>query len=114
MSDQELVESMAKLLEMIMIWRMSESRWFDKIMVELLPHTCTEIAVKFPVDYKPALQQMENLIKSSLQTITSAPGNPPKKPILASFFERAYKICTMTVFQALAALVLQHSFLDLT
>lgn len=57
---------------------------------------------------------MENLIKSSLQIITSAPGNPPKKPTLARFFERAYKICAVTVFPALAALVLQYPFLDLT
>ena len=83
-------------------------------MVELPPHTCTEIAVEFPVDYRPALQQMENLIKSSLQTITFAPGNPPKKPTLARFFERAYKIRAVTVFPALVALVLQHPFFDLT
>lgn len=57
---------------------------------------------------------MENLIKSSLQTITSTPGNPPKKPTLARFFKRAYKICAVTVFPALAALVLQHLFFDLT
>lgn len=114
MSDQEPVESMAELLEVIMIRRTPESRWFGKTMVELPPHTRTEIAVEFPVDYRPALQQMENLIKSSLQTITSAPGNPPKKPTLARFFERAYKIRAVTVFPALAALVLQHPFLDLT
>lgn len=66
MSDQEPVESMAELLEMIMIRRMPKSRWFSKIMVELPPYICTEIAVEFSVDYKPALQQIENLIKSSL------------------------------------------------
>ena len=42
------------------------------------------------------------------------PGNPPKKPTLAKFFERVYKICAVTVFPTLAALVLQHPFLDLT
>ena len=114
MSDQEPVELMVELLEMIMIQRMPESRWFGKIMVELPPHTRTKIAVEFPIDYRPALQQMDNLIKSSLQTITSAPGNPPKKPTIARFFERAYKICIVTVFPVLAALVLQHPFLDLT
>ena len=82
-------------------------------MVELQLHTCTEIAVKFSVDYRPALQQIENLIKSSLQTIMSAPGNSPKKPTFARFFERAYKIRVVTFFSALAALILQHLFLDL-
>lgn len=99
---------------MIMIRRMPESRWFGKTMVELPPHTRTEIAVEFPIDYRPALQQMENLIKLSLKTITSAPENPPKKPTLAKFFERAYKVRAVTVFPALAALVLRQPFLDLT
>ena len=111
---QEPVELMAELLKMIMIRRMPESRWFGKTMVELPPHTRTEIAVEFPIDYRPALQQMENLIKLSLKTITSAPENPPKKPTLAKFFERAYKVRAVTVFPALAALVLRQPFLDLT
>ena len=114
MCNQKPVESMAEILEMIIIWRTPESRWFGKIIVELPPHTCTEIAVKFPVNYKPALQQMENLIKSNLQTITSAPGNPPKKLTFARFFKRIYKIYIVTIFPTLVALILQHPFLDLT
>ena len=114
MSNQEPVESMAELLEMIMIWRTPQSRWFGKTMGELPLHTCTEIAVEFSVNYRPALQQMENLIKSSLQIITSAPRNPSKKPTLTRFFEKAYKICAMIVFPPLATLVLQHPFFDLT
>ena len=106
MSDQKPVELMAELLEMIMIWRTLESRWFGKMIVKLPPHTRTKIAVEFPINYRPALQQMENLIKLSLQTITSAIGNPPKKPTLTRFFEKAYKICAVTVFLAFAALVL--------
>lgn len=42
------------------------------------------------------------------------PGNPPKKPTLAKFFGRVYKICAVIVFLALVALVLQHPFFDLT
>lgn len=105
---------MAELLEVIMIQRTSESRWFGKTMIELPPHTRTEIAVEFPTDYRPALQQMKNLIKSSLKTTTSKPGHPPKKSTLAKFFERAYKVCAVTVFPTLAPLVLRQTSLGLT
>lgn len=84
------------------------------MIVKLLLHICTKIAIEFSVNYKPVLKQMENLIKSNLQIITSMPRNLAKKPTLAKFFKRAYKICAVIVFSALAALILQHSFLDLT
>ncbi len=113
-SDMEPVESIAELLEIVMIRRTSKSRWFGKTIVELLPHTWTEIIVEFPINYKPALQKMEDLLKSSLKTIVSVPEIPPKKPTLARFFERAYKIRAMTVFPVLATLVLKHLSLDLT
>lgn len=57
---------------------------------------------------------MEDLLKLSLKTIVSVPGIPPKKPILARFFERAYKIRAVISFPVLATLVLQHQSLDLT
>ncbi len=113
-SNMEPVKSMAELLEIVMIRRTSESRWFGKRIVELSPYTWTEITVQFPIDYKPALQKMENLLKLSLKTTMSIPGIPPKKLTLTRFFERAYKIRVMTVFPALATLVLKHPSLDLT
>lgn len=105
---------MVKLLEIIIIGQISKLRQFGKIPVELPLHTCTEIAVKFSVDYMPTFQQIENLIQSSLQTITSAPENPLKKLTFAKFFEKAYKSYAVTIFLVFAALVLQHPFFDLT
>lgn len=84
------------------------------MIVKLPPHTCIKIAVEFPIDYRPVLQQIENLIKLNLKIIVSAPGNLPKKPTFAKFFERAYKVRVVTVFPTLAALVLRQLFLDLT
>ncbi len=83
-------------------------------MVELPLHTRTEITVEFPIAYKPALQKMEDLLKLSLKRIMSVLAIPLKKPTLARFFERAYKIRAVTVFPALAMLVLKHPSLDLT
>ena len=83
-------------------------------MVELPPHTRTEIIVEFSIDYKPTLQKMEDLLKLSLKTIVSTPGIPPKQSILARFFEKAYKIRAVTVFPTLAMLVLKYPSLDLT
>lgn len=57
---------------------------------------------------------MKDLLKSSLKTIMSVSRIPPKKLILARFFERAYKIRAVTVFPTLAILVLKHPSLDLT
>lgn len=54
-SDIEPVESIAELLELVIIRRMSESRWFGKTMVELSLHTRTEITVEFFINYKLAL-----------------------------------------------------------
>lgn len=113
-SDLEPVEAMAELLEVIMIRRTSESEWFGKTMIELPPHNRVEISVEFPIDYRPALQQMEDLIKPSLKANASKPGHPPRKPTLAKFFERAYKVRAVTFVPALAALVLRKPSLDLT
>lgn len=93
---------------------MSESRWFGKTMIELPSHIRAEIFVEFPIDYRPASQQMEDLIKSSLKATTSKPGHPTRKPIHAKFFERKYKVRAVTVFPALAVLVLRQPSLDLT
>lgn len=46
--------------------------------------------------------------------MTFAFRNPPKKSILARFFKRAYKIRGVIVFLALATLILQYLFFDLT
>ncbi len=113
-SDIEPVELIVALLEMIIIRRMSESRWFGKTMVELPPHTRIEITVKFPINFKTALQKMEDLFKSNLKTIMFVLGIPPKKPTLARFFKKAYKIRAVTVFPVLATLVWKHSLLDPT
>lgn len=114
LSDMEPVKSMTELLKVIIIRSTSESRWFSKTIVELPPYTQTEIAVKFLIDYKHICQKIEDLFKSRLKTIVSIPGIPPKKTTLAKFFERAYKIKAMSVFPALAILVLQHPSLILT
>lgn len=100
-SDLEPVEAMAELLEVIMIRRTSESEWFGKTMIELPPHSREEISVEFPIDYRPALQQMEDLIKPSLKANASKPGHPPRKPALGKFFERADKVRAVTFFPAL-------------
>ncbi len=113
-NDMEPIELIAKLLEMVMIQRTSELRWFGETMVKPPLHTQTKITVEFPIDYKPALNKMGDLLKSSLKTIVSVPGIPPKKPTLARFFERAYKIRAVIVFPALATLVLKHPSFDLT
>lgn len=76
---------------MIIIQQTFKLRLFGKTIVELLPYICTKIAIGFPINYRPTLQQIKNLIKSSLKTIASAPGNPLKKLILTKFSERAYK-----------------------
>lgn len=113
-NDHEPVEAMAELLEVVMIRRTSDSKWFGKTMIDLPPHTRTEVSVEFPLNYRSALQEMEKLIKSSLKATMPKTDNPPKKPTLARFFERAYKVRAVTVFPALAALVLQQPSLDLT
>lgn len=83
-------------------------------MIELPPHTWIEITVEFSIEYKPAFQKMENLLKLSLRTIVSVPRIPPKKLTLVRFSERAYKIRAVTVFPALAILILKYLSLDLT
>lgn len=55
-------------------------------MIELPLHTQTEITIEFPIEYKPALQKMEDLLKLSLKTIMIVPQIPPKKSTLAKFF----------------------------
>lgn len=105
---------MAELLEIIIIWHTSEFRWFGKTIIKFPLHTFTKTFFEFLIDYRPALQQIENSIKSKLKIITSAPGNPPRKPTFAGFFEKAYKIWTVAIYPAFAALVLQQPFFDLT
>ena len=83
-------------------------------MVELPPYTWTEITVKFSINYKPTFQKMEDLLKSSLKIIVSVPRIVPQKPTLTRFFKRIYKIRVVTVFLALAALVLKHPLFELT
>lgn len=55
---------------------------------------------------------MENLFKSKLKPIVLIPKIPPRKPTLAIFFEKIYKIRAATVFPALATLILKHSSLN--
>lgn len=54
-SNIKLVELMAELIEVIIIWRISKSRWFGKTIVELLPHTWIKIIIEFSINYKSAL-----------------------------------------------------------
>lgn len=93
---------------------MSELKWFGKTMVKLLLHTQIEITIKFPINYKPTLLKMEDLLKLSFKIIMSVLGLLSKKPTLMKFFERAYKIREVTVLSALVTLVLKHLSLDLT
>lgn len=83
-------------------------------MVKLSLHTQIEITVEFPINYKPTLQKMEDLLKLSLKIIMSVLGLLFKKPNLVRFFVRAYKIRAVTVFSALITLVLKHLSLNLT
>lgn len=83
-------------------------------MVELPSHTWTEITVEFSINYKPALQNMEDLLKLSLETIMSVIEILPIKSTLARFFERVHKIRAVTVFPALVMLILRHPLPDLT
>lgn len=57
---------------------------------------------------------MEDLLKSSFKTIVFISRILSKKPTLARFFRRAYKIRVVTVFPPLTMLVLKYSSLDLT
>lgn len=82
-------------------------------MVKLSQHTWIEIIIEFPINYKPTLQKMEDLLKLNLKTIMSVLWFLPKKPSLVRFFEKAYKIMVVTVFLALVTLVLKHLSLDL-
>lgn len=82
-------------------------------MVELPPYTRTKIIVKFPINYKLAHQKMRDLLKSSFNTIVSILGILLKKPTLARFFKKVYKIKIVTVFPTLATLVLKYPSLDL-
>lgn len=102
------VGCMAELLEMLIIWKTSKSRWFSKIMVKLLPYTWAKIAIKFPINFKPSLEKVEDLLKSNLKMIVFISKIPSTKPTLTEFFKRVYKIRTMTVFVALAIMVLHQ------
>ncbi len=84
------------------------------MMVKLPPHTRTEITAEFFINYKPALQNMEDLLKLNLETIVSVLGILPMKPTLARFFERIHKIQAVTVFPTLVMLLLRHPLPDLT
>lgn len=84
------------------------------MMIELPPCTQIEITIEFFINYKPVLLKIEDLLKLSLKIIVSIPKILPKKLTLARFFKKAYKIQTVTVFLALAMLVLNHPSLDLT
>lgn len=83
-------------------------------MLELPAHTWIEITIEFPINYKPALQKIKDLLNLSLETIVFVSGISPKKPTLARFFERAYKIRAVTVFPSVVTLVLKYPSLDLT
>lgn len=57
---------------------------------------------------------MEDLLKLSFKMIISIFEIPSKKPTLARCFQRVYKIRIVTVFPALAMVVLKYPSLDLT
>lgn len=44
-----------KLLEVIIIQQILESRYFSKTMVELLLHIWRDFTIEFCIDYKPTL-----------------------------------------------------------
>lgn len=109
----ELVKLMAELLELVMIQQMSKSRWFGKTIIELPSYTRTKISIQFFINYKLALQKMEDILKSSLKIIVSVPKILLKKTTLVGFFEKAYKIKAVIVFPARAIFVLKYSSLNL-
>lgn len=82
-------------------------------MIELPLYTQIEITITFPINYKPVLPKIEKMLKLSLKTLVSISKILPKKPTFARFFKKAYKIRAVTVFLALAILVLNHPSLDL-
>lgn len=65
-SNMEPIELMVGLLKVVIIWRMSKLKWFDKTVVELSSHIWTEIIIEFPIDYKLALQKMKDLLLSQV------------------------------------------------
>lgn len=83
-------------------------------MVELPPESWTKITVKFLINYKPALQKIEDLLKSSLKIIVFLPEILPKKLTLMRFIEEVYKIRAVTIFLILAILVLKYPSPELT
>lgn len=54
-SNIKSVELMIELLEVIIIWQISELRWFVNTIVEQPLPTRIEIVVEFAINYKPVL-----------------------------------------------------------
>lgn len=67
---------------------MSESRWFGETMVELSPHTLTEIIITFPINYKPAFPKIKDLFKLSFKIIVFVLRTLCKKLTLVKFFQK--------------------------
>lgn len=57
---------------------------------------------------------IEDLLKSSFKMIMSILKILPKKPTLAKFFKKAYKMRAMIIFPSLGIMLLQQPSLDLT
>lgn len=114
MNNIKLVELMAKLFEVIIIWKILDLKFFSKAILKLLLHTWIKIIIRFSIRYKPTLQKMEDLLKLSLKTIVSKIGIAFEKLTLTNIFEKVYKIRVVIVFPVLIILVLQYLSLDLT
>lgn len=112
-SEIKPVKLIAELLEVIMIWRTLESRWFSKTIIKLLLYIQTEIIIEFCIDYKPTLQKIKNLLKLNFKIIISILEILLKNLTFIRFFEKIYKIKVVIVFMALETLVLKYLLLDL-
>lgn len=79
---------MAKLSKVIIIEQIFKLKLFSKIIIKLLLYIYIKNFIKFFINYKLAIYQIENLINLSLKTIIFAFKNPSIKPTLIKNFEK--------------------------
>lgn len=104
-NNNNLIQTMAEILEMLMIQCTRNSNWFNKLIINLFTYRRSIIEVLFSHDFGQYLTEIENKMKELL--IRS-------KQKLKRFFEKTYRIREAAPILGLSRLINNHPSLDLT
>ncbi len=101
--DNSPIQTMAEILETLMIQCTEDSNWFNGPIINIPAYTKLIIEVSFPNDFRRYLTEMESKLKQLLVI------NKFKR-----FFEKAYKIRATAAIPGLSRLIHDDPSLDLT